>query len=154
MITLAQTDVLIVEDGDEYLLSLQPLTGGPRWTQAKNATQAKALLATANYAGVVLDMRFDRSPRGDLVGDLQQVTRELGGDPERAYKHLAQHQGLYILAELRAQGWQGPALIAYDFSRELRRFEMLRQLHGPLDWIGDDATTATWLSKLAQWLQN
>ena len=142
--------ILIVEDGDEYLDSLRGLRAACFWLQAKSARAATDMLASHDVAGAVLDMRFDRSPRERLCGDLAAVTRQLGGDGERAWRYLAQHQGLFVLAELRAMGWAGPVLIAYDFTRELRRFEALRRTYAPLDWIGDDANADTWQRKLGE----
>ncbi len=145
---LADATVLIVEDGDEYLHALSQLNKGCVWIQAKSAEAALTVLAVRPVAGVVLDMRFDRVPRADLVGDHAQATRECSGDAERAWRHLALHQGLYILAALRQAGWPGPVILAYDFGRETRRFETLQHLHGRLDWIGDDATADLWTAKL------
>lgn len=139
---------LVVEDGDEYLQSLAGLDGQIRWLQAKSAAGAWRALAQHSVGVLVLDMRFDRSPRDELVGDHAVAAREHGGDAERGWRYLAQHQGLYILAELRGRGCRLPALLAYDFSREARRFAALQGLHGPIDWVGDDADANHWRQKL------
>ncbi len=146
---MAAQTALIVEDGDEYLDALARLPGGPHWVQAKSAATALEVIARAPIAVAVLDMRFDRVPRAALAGDHAALTLEFGGDAERAWRHLALHQGLYVLAALRAAGWSGPVVIAYDFSREPRRFAALAARSAPLHWIGDDATAARWLEVLA-----
>jgi len=148
MASLAAQLALVVEDGDEYLDALSRLAGGPRWVQARSAAAAVAAVATQPIAVVVLDMRFDRAPRASLAGDHSALTVELAGDAERAWRHLAMHQGLYVLDRLRASGWAGPIVIAYDFSREPRRFATLAARSAPLRWIGDDATAARWLDVL------
>lgn len=140
--------VLIVEDGDEYLETLTRLDAACTWLQAKNAKDAMACVAAQPVACAVLDMRFDRIAREQLAGDFAQTVRQVGGDPERAWRYLAQHQGLYVLAALRSAGWRGPAILAYDFTREARRFDALRDQYAPLDWIGDDATAPIWRRKL------
>ena len=147
-----QAVVLIVEDGDEYLHALQQLPVAWRWQQAKSARAAVQWAATQPVAAVVLDMRFDRIARADLAGDHAALAREFSGDGERAWKHLALHQGLYVLAALRAAGCLVPVLLAYDFGREMRRFEALQRMHGRIDWIGDDATAALWTEKIAAML--
>jgi len=140
---------MIAEDGDEYLETLGRMGGEFSWLQAKSARVAVELVGRHPVTCAVLDMRFDRVARGDLAGDFTAALRQVGGDSERAWRYLAQHQGLFVLAALRAAGWRGPGLIAYDFTRELRRFEALRSQYAPLDWIGDDATAAAWRKKLA-----
>ncbi|HEX2676198.1 MAG TPA: hypothetical protein VHM19_06145, partial [Polyangiales bacterium] len=85
-------------------------------------------------------MRFDRVPRETLIGDLSEATRQ-HGNAERAYKHLAQHQGLYILDALRKHGHgELSVILAYDFSREPRRFELLVRTHPGLTWMPDTAS--------------
>lgn len=142
--------ILIVEDGDEYLQALTALGAACNWVQARSAAAAIALLAAEPVACVVLDMRFDRIPREHLAGDLAATIRQVGGDSERAWRYLAQHQGLFVLAELRSAGWHGKALLAYDFTREARRFDALRSQYAPIDWIGDDASANTWRTKLSE----
>ncbi|MSP90627.1 MAG: hypothetical protein EXR79_02295 [Myxococcales bacterium] len=141
--------VLIVEDGDEYLDTLGRFVPGPRWLQARSARAALEVLARETIDLLYLDMRFDRSPRHDLVGDLVAAVARNGGDPERAWRHLALHQGLYILDALaRAGHGHLPALLAYDFAREPRRFVFLRSTWPRLDWVSDGATAADIRAKM------
>ena len=129
--------VLIVEDGDEYFENLSQFVPGPHYLQAHGARAALAMLASQPVSLVYLDMRFDRLPREELVGDIARLTREQGG-VERALRHLANHQGLYILQALREHGFGAvPVILAYDFSREPQRFERLSQLHPSLTWVPD-----------------
>ncbi len=132
--------VLIVEDGNEYLENLTRFAPGPRYLQAHGGHEALTLLRAHAVALVYLDMRFDRVPRETLLGDHAQATRD-HGSAEKAYRHLAQHQGLYILAALREHGHAAlPVILAYDFSRELRRFELLSRAHPSLTWMPDAAS--------------
>jgi hypothetical protein len=129
--------VLIVEDGDEYLENLRRFVPGPVYLQAHCAHAALALLGAHAVDLLYLDMRFDRSPADALVGDLARSTRELGSEA-KALRHLANHQGLYILQALREHGYaELPVILAYDFSREPQRFEHLSQKHPSLTWVPD-----------------
>jgi DNA-binding response OmpR family regulator len=129
--------VLIIEDGDEYFDNLTRFVPGPHYLQAHGARAALELLASQRVSVVYLDMRFDRLPPEELVGDVERITREQGS-AERALRHLANHQGLYILQALRENGHaELPVILAYDFSREAQRFERLSQQHPSLTWVPD-----------------
>lgn len=129
--------VLIVEDGDEYYENLSRFVPGFRYLQAHGAAVALELLEREPIGLVYLDMRFDRLPREALVGDIERAIRDQGG-AERAWRHLANHQGLYILQLLRDKGYGAlPVILAYDFSREPQRFEHLSQRHASLTWVPD-----------------
>ncbi|MBU0552970.1 hypothetical protein KKF91_15705 [Myxococcota bacterium] len=130
--------VLIIEDGDEYLENLSRFVPGPRYLQAKSGAAALARLAEASVDLVYLDMRFDRAPQAALLGDHAAVTRQQGGDPRRGWRHLAHHQGLYILAALHAAGHQPPLILSYDFSLEPHRWRRLNTRPG-LAWVSDAA---------------
>ncbi|MCZ7582075.1 MAG: hypothetical protein M5R36_01390 [Deltaproteobacteria bacterium] len=135
--------VLIIEDGDEYRDNLARFVPGPRYLQAHNAAEALRLLKEESVDLIYLDMRFDRIPRADLVGDHARVTREQNGDAERAWRYMEVHQGLFILDELRRAGFGAmPVILAYDFSREEKRYEALRALYPNLRWVPDAVTPA------------
>lgn len=130
--------VLVIEDGDEYLDNLAQFVRGPRYLQAHNGFDALEILSRHPVNVIYLDMRFDRVPHTDLMGDHDRVTREHNGDPNRAWKHLMNNQGLYILAELRKAGYGAlPVVVAYDFSKEPRRFDNLRRQYPNLHWVSD-----------------
>jgi CheY-like chemotaxis protein len=133
--------VLIVEDGDEYLHTLTRFVPGPVYAQVKSGAAALDALRAGGVDLVYLDMRFDRVPLGDLLGDHEDATRRHNGDPAKGWRHLQNHQGLFILDHLVAQDFGGvPVILAYDFSRELRRLEFLRQRVPKLYWVGDAVT--------------
>ncbi|MFH1529908.1 MAG: hypothetical protein ABIK09_04130 [Pseudomonadota bacterium] len=133
--------VLIVEDGDEYLRTLTRFVPGPDYAQVKSGVAALDALRAAGVDLVYLDMRFDRVPLGDLLGDLDAATRRHNGDPARGWRHLQNHQGLFILDHLVANGFGDvPVILAYDFSREARRLEFLRRRVPRLYWVGDAVT--------------
>ncbi len=139
--TMNETHVLIVEDGDEYLENLSRFVPGPSYTQVHTGAQALRRLEDGPVDVVYLDMRFDRIAREELLGDHATVTRECNGDPERAWKYLQNNQGLYILDGFRKGGFGDvPIVLAYDFSREKRRFEHLRRLSRNLHWVSDSVT--------------
>lgn len=136
----AQT-VLIIEDGDEYKDNLTRFVPGPRYLQAHSAAEALALLAAEPVELVYLDMRFDRIPRADLAGDHAAATREHNGDPERGWRYLATHQGLFVLDALRRAGFAAlPVILSYDFSREPARAAHLSRLYPNLRWVRDAVT--------------
>ena len=65
------------------------------------------------------------------------MTHKLG-DPERGWKYLMNHQGLFILAALKQDGFgELPVVLAYDFSEEPRRFENLKKQYPNLVWVSD-----------------
>jgi hypothetical protein len=133
--------ILIVEDGDEYLENLSAFVPGPRYLQAHSGREALALLQAEPVDLVYLDMRFDRIPRSDLLGDHALATREQNGDPERAWRYLTNNQGLYILDALRRDGFGDlPVILAYDFSREPQRLKHLQRLYPSLTWVRDAVT--------------
>jgi len=133
--------VLIVEDGDEYLENLSRFVPGPKYLQAHGGGEALEMLALERVDIVYLDMRFDRIPVSDLLGDHAEATREHNGDPMRGWRHLQTNQGLYILRAMREAGHGDlPVILAYDFSRERRRFEHLSRAHPSLRWVSDTVT--------------
>lgn len=133
--------VLIVEDGDEYLENLRRFVAGPRYVQAHHAEEALQILGQEPVDLLYLDMRFDRIDRTLLKGDHHQATEEHNGDPERAWRFLQNNQGLYVLQAVRAAGYtQLPVILAYDFSREERRWSYLCQGDPLLEWVPDAIT--------------
>ena len=138
---LSHKVVLIVEDGDEYLDNLTRFVPGPQYVQAKSGDGAVAVLRREAVDILYLDMRFDRIPRTDLLGDHVKATRDHNGDPLRALRFLQNNQGLFILEKLRSENFiHVPVILAYDFSREGRRFEHLKKLHPSLNWVPDSVT--------------
>ena len=136
--TDSRMTVLVVEDGDEYLENLSRFVLGPRYLQAHCGKEAVEFMMNDKVDIVYLDMRFDRIPHSQLLGDHDAVTREHNGDPVRAWKYLMNNQGLYILAALKKAGFAHfPVVVAYDFSKEPRRFENLRKSYPNLVWVSD-----------------
>ena len=136
-----EATVLLIEDGDEYLDNLSRFVPGPRYIQVHTGGAALTLLETTTPDLIYLDMRFDRIPRSELLGDHVVATREHNGDPERAWRYLETNQGLFILAALRQAGFGAiPVILAYDFSRENKRLGHLQRLHPTLRWVPDAVT--------------
>ena len=77
----------------------------------------------------MMDLRFDRSPREALIGDVDDLAKELfGGDKERAARYMQDQQGALIVAEIRARGHKQPIVFVHDFPG--RRLANLRRLYG------------------------
>jgi CheY-like chemotaxis protein len=139
--TLDELTVLIVEDGDEYLDNLGRFVAGPRYLQAHDGAAALELLQQEAVDLVYLDMRFDRIDPELLLGDLDATASRFGGDRGRALKHLQNNQGLFILdALVRAGHAELPVILAYDFTREARRFDHLVARTPHLTWVPDAIT--------------
>ena len=137
--------VLVVEDGTEYSDTLgRFLTGDGafRFVRAGSGAAALAALGTpgASFDVVFLDMRFDRTPEGELLGDPVAAADRFNGDAVQARRFLEDHQGNYILAALREAGHAVPVLMSYDFSAEPRRWANLRARYGPVDFLVDVAS--------------
>jgi CheY-like chemotaxis protein len=139
--TLTDLSVLIVEDGNEYLENLSRFVPEPTYQQVHTGSEALAALRSGGPHLVYLDMRFDRIPLADLLGDHVAATRQHNGDPARAWRYLQNNQGLFILNELGQHGFgQLPVIVSYDFSRELKRFSFLQQRFPNIGWVPDAVT--------------
>ena len=137
-------NVLIVEDGDEYLHNLQTFVGaGIEYQQAKDGKSACAMVHRAEPDLVYLDMRFDRTPIEDLLGDFVGLTERFNGDLMRARHFQQDNQGLFILRALRDAGYLGPVILSYDFSGEMRRLATLCRHDNQIFWCPDYADVTT-----------
>lgn len=133
--------VLIVEDGDEYFDNLSRFVKGPKYLRAHSGAEALDVISREPVDLVYLDMRFDRIPLGDLMGDHRSATREKNGDEERAWKYLQNNQGLFILEAISKAGRGSlPVILAYDFSYEMRRLENLKRVYPTMHWVPDTIT--------------
>src|SRR5690606_2902699 len=113
--------VQVIEDGLEYSELLQRfLPDGLAWERAGSEPAALKRLKEERFDAIFLDMRFDRAPEGELLGDLEEVSDRFNGDPVQARRFLEDHQGNYILAALREAGHGLPVLLSYDFDGEPR----------------------------------
>ncbi|MFV8753890.1 hypothetical protein ACNOYE_25375 [Nannocystaceae bacterium ST9] len=120
------TRVLVVEDGDEYLTNLTTFVSeGFAYRQAKSGGRACELIAEELPDLVYLDMRFDRTPVEELLGDMVQLTGRFNGDIGRARRFQQDNQGLFILRALRDAGYRRPVILSYDFAAEEKRFQAL-----------------------------
>ncbi len=137
-------DIVVVEDGDEYITNLTTFVAeGMQYRQAKSGAQACQLIAQRAPALVYLDMRFDRIPEEDLLGDIVQLTARFNGDVSRARRFQQDNQGLFILRAVRDAGFAGPVILSYDFSAEERRFAALQARDPALRYCPDYADANT-----------
>lgn len=135
-------DILVIEDGHEYTETLSRfLPDGFTWTRAGSGGAALALLASRPFDAAVLDMRFDRVPDDALLGDVDALVDRLG-DRDAARVHLQDHQGTYVLAALRDDGFDVPVLLSHDLDDQPQRWERLRARYAPLDYVPDSASPA------------
>lgn len=138
--------VLVIEDGTEYVDGLTRFAAGGDvvFERAGSGPQALARLSgTPAIDAVVLDMRFDRAPPSELLGDASEVAEQrFNGDAVAARRHLEDHQGLYVLSALRQSGYALPVVLSYDFGPEPKRWERLKARYAPVDYAGDDAGPA------------
>ena len=68
--------------------------------RAGSLAEARAALRDGRPDAVFLDVVFDRTPEVELAGDLDALVARYGGDRARAVRHLATHQGFYVLDAL------------------------------------------------------
>lgn len=125
--------VLIIEDGDEYLRFFSRHVDGYTYRQARSLlTALDSIEDEGEPVLFVLDLRFDRVPRHDLVGDVETIAAEIfaEGELDAAWRYLVDNQGYLILRELRERGLAQPALIIAELP--LRRQENLRRLYGKI----------------------
>jgi len=139
-----EIQVLVVEDGNEYLTNLSTfVAGGIHYEQAQSGAAACEMAKRLRPDVVYLDMRFDRTPLEELLGDMVSATARFNGDVARARSFVQDNQGLFILRALRDAGYAGPVILSYDFGGEERRFRALSAKDPALDFCPDyaDATT-------------
>jgi len=143
--------ILVIEDGYEYIEALQRfLPDGFAWTRAGSGPAALEALSAGTFDAVFLDMRFDRTPDDELLGDLASTADRFNGDPVQARLFLQDHQGNYILAALREAGVALPVLLSYDFEGEPRRFARLAERFAPIDYLPDNASPAEIAERLGR----
>lgn len=122
--------VLVVEDGTEYVGGFERLAAARSlavvFSRAHDLESALATLAADGPDALFLDVVFDRTPEDRLAGDVEVLVARFGGDRARALRHLATHQGFYVLDALAPLLPRIPVVLAYDFSAELQRLEALR----------------------------
>lgn len=134
--------VLIIEDGLEYSETLGRFLGD-RFAFERVGSGPEALERLGQGPtpdAVFLDMRFDRTPEEQLLGDLDALLDRFNGDPAQARRFREDHQGTYVLAALREAGRALPVLLSYDFDGEPRRWERLAARFGPVDYLPDNAS--------------
>ncbi len=122
--------LLIVEDGTEYLEFFRLfLKDEHEYLHAQSCERALAVLGADGVDALVLDMRFDRTPLGELVGDVAEIAGAyFGGDLVRGQRYVQDTQGTMILARIRDAGHDAPALFVSDMPR--RKLDNLRKLYG------------------------
>ena len=136
--------VLVVEDGDEYITNLTTFVAeGIDYRQAKSGGRACEMIEAEVPDLVFLDMRFDRTPIEELLGDMVQLTGRFNGDSGRARRFQQDNQGLFILRALRDAGYRRPVVISYDFGAEEKRFRALSRKDPSLHYCPDYADAKT-----------
>lgn len=155
--------VLVVEDGREYVEAFVALAGGSTrergsgaangpdgetdsavtFERAGDAAEAALLLRTKAFDAVFLDLVFDRTPPDRLAGDAAALIARFGGDRARATRHLAEHQGFYVLDALLPHLPDGVRVVlAHDLESEPMRFAALRERVAGLVGLPEGASAA------------
>ena len=137
-------EVLVVEDGDEYLTNLSTFVAdGFSYRQAHSGVDACRMVGEHVPDLVYLDMRFDRTPEEALLGNLVELAARFNGDVARARRFQQDNQGLFVLRALRDAGFRGPVILSYDFGAEERRFRALSERDPALSYCPDYADADT-----------
>ena len=144
--------VLVVEDGREYVDGFTRLAEArgaeAAFVRAGSLAEARRALGEGRPDAVFLDVVFDRTPEADLAGDLDALVARHGGDRAAAVRHLATHQGFYVLDAL-ADALEGVRVVlAYDFTGEEKRLASLRERIPGLSGLPDGASLGAALEDL------
>lgn len=123
-------NLLVIEDGHEYTEFARAfLSIHFEIIRAATGREALVQLEDRMFAGLLIDVRFDRIASGDLLGDIKETAvRFYAGDEGRALRYLQDQQGILILAKARLLGHMQPAVFVHDFPP--RRVQNLRKLYG------------------------
>lgn len=127
--------LLVIEDGSEYLEFAERFLGHAFVVRgSRSLREALSALSVTPADGFLLDLRFERSPDEDLVGDIGTLAeRRFAGSRERAAAYLREQQGAIVLGGLREAGHRAPAVFVHDFPQQ--RLENLRKLYGRVDAV-------------------
>ena len=144
--------VLVVEDGREYTDGFMRLAEArgveAEFVRAGSLAGAHQVLREGKPDAVFLDVVFDRTPEAELAGDLDALVARYGGERERAVRHLATHQGFYVLDALADELTGVRVVLAYDFTGEERRLAALRERFPGLSGLPDGASLGAALEDL------
>ena len=116
--------------------------------RAGSLAEARNALGHGKPDAVFLDVVFDRTPEADLAGDLDALVARYGGDRARAVRHLATHQGFYVLDALADELAGVRVVLAYDFTGEEKRLASLRERFPGLSGLPDGASLGAALEDL------
>ena len=144
--------ILVVEDGREYVDGFARLAAAKgadaAFVRAGSLAEAREALGQGRPDAVFLDVVFDRTPEAELAGDLDALVARYGGDRARAVRHLATHQGFYVLDALADELAGVRVVLAYDFTGEEKRLASLRERVPALSGLPDGASLGTALEDL------
>ncbi len=144
--------ILVVEDGREYVEGFAHLAAAKgadaAFVRAGSLAEAREALRQARPDAVFLDVVFGRTPEAELAGDLDALVARYGGDRARAVRHLATHQGFYVLDALADALAGVRVVLAYDFTGEEKRLASLRERVPALSGLPDGASLGTALEDL------
>jgi DNA-binding LytR/AlgR family response regulator len=136
--------VLVVEDGREYVDGFTRLAEArgveAEFVRAGSLAEARRALGERRPDAVFLDVVFDRTSESELAGDLDALVARYGGDRERAVRHLATHQGFYVLDALADALAGVRVVLAYDFTGEEKRLASLQERNPGLSGLPDGAS--------------
>jgi hypothetical protein len=127
--------LLVIEAGDELLPFVEHFFADELAIRScRSGREALERLTTQPVDAFLLDLRFERSPEEELLGDLAGIAeRRFAGSRERACAYLREHQGTFVLAALREAGHDGPAVFVHDFTP--RQLSNLRRLYGRVEAV-------------------
>ncbi len=122
--------LLVIEDGHEYEeFAKLFLADAFEIVGARSADEALRSIAEGAPDAILLDLRFDRTPKEALIGDVEGTAERLfAGNTERALRYVREQQGALVLSKVREAGCDVPAVFVHDFPK--RRLANLRKMYG------------------------
>jgi CheY-like chemotaxis protein len=127
--------ILVIEDGSEYEEFARLFLSVTFALEAAHSLgEALRALGNTRFDGFLIDLRFDRASEAELTGDVGETADRLfAGDRGEAVRYLKDHQGVLILAALRAAGHRQPAVFVHDFPK--RQLDNLVSLYGAVSAV-------------------
>ena len=122
--------IIVIEDGDEYeKFARLFLSDVCEIRAAHSSKESMALLDQKPTDAFLIDLRFDRASRDQLVGGIEETAERLfSGDLASSLTYLKDNQGTLVLSKLRENGHHQRAVFVHEFAPPV--LANLKRLYG------------------------